>query len=219
MGYGIKLLVWGEYACFSRPEMKVERVSYDALTPSAAQGILSSLHWKPAIEWHIDQIRVLNKINFASIRRNEVEGKVNISTAISAARGDDVDLHQYAANERQQRATLMLRNVAYIIEAHFVMTDKAGEGDTPEKHYNIFLRRARGGACFHTPCLGLRELPAKFRLLDEDEYFPNSYYQDKDEVDLGYMLHSIDYKNNMRPRFFRAYMKNGIINVPEVTAL
>jgi len=219
MGYGIKLMVWGEFACFSRPEMKVERVSYDALTPSAARGILSAIHWKPAIEWRIDRIHVLNHIKYANIRRNEVEGKVSISTAISAAKGNEVDLHQYAANERQQRATLMLRDVAYIIEAHFEMTDKAGESDTPEKHYNMFLRRARDGSCFHTPCLGLREMPAKFRLLDEDEYFPNSYYHDKEEVDLGYMLHSIDYENDMQPRFFRAFMRNGIIEIPEVVAL
>ena len=219
MGYGVKLLVWGDYACFSRPEMKVERVSYEALTSSAARGILSALHWKPAIEWHIDRIHVLNKIKFAGIRRNEVEGKISIASAVSAAKGKEVDLHQYAASERQQRATLMLRDVAYVIEAHFVMTGKAGKDDTPEKHYNIFLRRARSGGCFHTPCLGLRELPAKFRLLDEDEYFPNSHYHDVDEVDLGYMLHSIDFENDMQPRFFRAIMKNGIIDVPEVTAL
>ena len=219
MGYGIKLLVWGDFACFSRPEMKVERVSYDVLTPSAARGILSAIHWKPAIEWRVDRIRVLNKIKFANIRRNEVEGKVLISTAVSAAKGVEVDLHQYAASERQQRATLMLRDVAYVIEAHFEMTDKAGDDDTPEKHYNIFLRRARNGACFHTPCMGLREFPARFRLLDDDEYFPNSHYHDQGEIDLGYIMHSIDFENDMQPRFFRATMKNGIIEVPEVGAL
>ena len=219
MGYGIKLLVWGEFACFSRPEMKAERTTYDTMTASAGRGILSAIYWKPAIDWQVDRIRVLNQIKFTSIRRNEVENKIRISEAISAAKGNEVDLHQYAASERQQRASLMLRDVAYVIEAHFEMTSMAGEDDTPEKHYNIFLRKARKGACFHTPCLGLRELPAKFRLLDEDEYFPNSYYHDHDEVDLGYMLHSIDYEHDMTPRFFRAVMKCGVIEVPEVRAL
>lgn len=219
MGYGIKLLVWGEFACFSRPEMKAERTSYDAMTASAARGILSSIYWKPAINWCVDRIHVLNQIRFTSIRRNEVEKKISIDEAISAARGNEVDLHQYAANERQQRASLMLRDVAYVVEAHFKMTELAGESDTPEKHYNIFLRRARKGACFHTPCLGLRELTARFKLLDEGDPFPDSYYRDQDEIDLGYMLHSIDFENDMQPHFFRACMKRGVIEIPEVAVL
>ena len=219
MGYGIKLLVWGNHACFSRPEMKAERVSYDSLTPSAARGIVSAIHWKPAIDWRIDRIWVLNEIKFANIRKNEIEKIINDADVIKAVRSDAVDLHQYATSERQQRAMLMLRDVAYVIEAHFVMTDQAGEDDTPEKHYNTFLRRARIGACFHTPCLGLRELPAKFQLLEEDSYFPNSYYREQAEVDLGYMLHSIDFENDMQPRFFRACMRHGVIEVPEVSAL
>ena len=214
MGYGIKLLVCGEYACFTRPEMKVERVSYDAITPSAARGILTAISWKPAIDWRVDRIRVLNQIKFASLRRNEINDKISVFKVLSTMKGKEDDLHQYAASERQQRATLMLRDVAYVIEAHFITTEKAGEDDTPEKHYNIFLRRARNGGCHHTPCLGLRELSASFRLLEKDELFPSSYYHDQDEVDLGYMLHSIDYNNSMQPRFFRAYMKNGIIDIP-----
>ncbi|MDR1509732.1 MAG: type I-C CRISPR-associated protein Cas5c [Synergistaceae bacterium] len=219
MGYGIKLLVWGDLACFSRPEMKAERVSYDAMTPSAAVGILSALHRKPAIKWRIDRIHVLKEIKFTNIRRNEVENKIPVEKASSAAKGLAVDLHQYATAERQQRATLMLHDVKYLIEAHFEMTDKAGESDTPAKHYNIFLRRARSGSCFHTPCFGLREFPANFRLFNEEEYPPLSYYRDKEEIDLGYMLHSIDYSHDMRPRFFRAKMCGGVIDVPEVSAL
>ena len=214
MGYGIKLLVSGEYACFTRPEMKVERVSYDVMTPSAARGILTSISWKPAIDWRVDRIIVQNQIKFTSIRRNEINDKVSESKVLSAMEGKEEDLHQYAASERQQRATLMLRDVAYVIEAHFILTNEAGKDDTPEKHYNIFLRRARNGSYHHTPCLGLRELPAKFRLLDEGGFPLNSYYHDQDEVDLGYMLHSIDYDNNMQPLFFRAYMRKGIIHIP-----
>jgi CRISPR-associated protein Cas5d len=219
MGYGVKLLVWGSLACFSRPEMKAERVSYDALTPSAAKGILSAIHWEPAIEWCIDRIHVLKEIKFTNIRRNEIENKIPVRTVVQATKGAAVDLHQYAATERQQRATLMLRDVEYVIEAHFEMTGKAGERDTPEKHYNIFLRRARHGSCFHAPCLGLRELPAGFRLLEDGETLPESYYRDKEDIDLGYMLHSIDYEHDMRPGFFRAKMSGGVINIPEVSAL
>ncbi len=219
MGYGIKLLVWGEYACFSRPEMKAERVSYDVMTPSAAKGILTAIHWKPAIDWVVDRIHVLNEIKFTNIRRNEVENKIVESNIKKAMRGEDVDLHQYAASERQQRATLMLKDVAYIIEAHFEMTEKAGPEDTPEKHYNMVSRRARAGACFHTPCFGLRELPAKFRLLEEDDHIPHSFYEDKPEKDLGYMLHGIDFEHEMKPSFFRAIMKDGVVEVSGVATL
>ncbi|MBU0501952.1 MAG: type I-C CRISPR-associated protein Cas5c, partial [Candidatus Margulisbacteria bacterium] len=143
MGYGIKLKVWGGYACFTRPEMKAERVSYDVMTPSAARGILEAIYWKPAIKWVIDKIHVLNKIGFDNIRRNEVSGKISQSNVKKAMEGKGVDLYQSITDERQQRASMVLKNVAYIIEAHFEMTAKAGETDNPEKHYNIFLRRAR----------------------------------------------------------------------------
>jgi CRISPR-associated protein Cas5d len=219
MGYGIKLRVWGDYACFSRPEMKAERVSYDVMTPSAAQGLLSAIYWKPAVKWLIDKIHVLNEIKFTNIRRNELENKIGDLNVRKAIKGEPVDLHQYITEERQQRATLMLRDVAYLIEAHFAITDKAGEGDTPEKHYNIMLRRSRTGACFHTPCLGLREFPARYELIEEGDTAPLSFYHDTDSIDLGYILHSIDFENDNMPRFFRANMKHGIIEVPEVTEL
>ncbi|MBZ4687067.1 MAG: CRISPR-associated protein Cas5d [Clostridia bacterium] len=214
MGYGIRLLVWGDYACFTRPEMKVERVSYDVITPSAARGILEAIHWKPAIRWVVDRIHVLNEIRFDNLRRNEVGSKIPAGKVKQAMKGKPVELCQYAADDRQQRATLLLRDVAYIIEAHFEITNKAGPEDTPEKHYNIALRRARQGQCYHQPYLGCREFPARFRLVEDDEPLPHSVH--KDEKDLGWMLLDIDYNDNMTPRFFRAVMKEGIIEIPRM---
>jgi len=208
MGYGIKLRVWGEYACFTRPEMKVERVSYDVMTPSAARGIIEAIHWKPAIKWVIDRIHVVKPIKFESIRRNELEGRIsarNVKTAIS---GKEIDLHQYITEERQQRATLLLKDVEYVIEAHFEMTDEAGNEDSEEKHYNIFLRRARNGQCHMRPYLGCREFPAYFELVEGE--IEKSCLEG--EVDLGWMLWDIDFKNEMRSIFFRPTMINGIID-------
>ncbi|AGL03422.1 type I-C CRISPR-associated protein Cas5c [Desulfoscipio gibsoniae] len=214
MGYGIRLLVWGNYACFTRPEMKVERVSYDVMTPSAARGILESLHWKPAIKWVVDSILVLNEIRFDNVRRNEVGGKIPAGNVKKAMKGNPMVLCQYASQDRQQRATLLLRNVAYVIEAHFEMTAEAGSQDTPEKHYAIITRRARQGQCFQQPYLGCREFPASFRLIEEGEPLPHS--QLRGEQDLGWMLWDIDHGDGMNPLFFRASMKDGLIEVPRV---
>lgn len=214
MGYGVKLKVWGDYACFTRPEMKVERVSYDVITPSAARGILEAIHWKPAIRWVVDRIHVLNEIRFENIRRNEVAKKIPAANVRSAMKGNPVTLCLYAADERQQRATLMLKDVAYVIEAHFEMTDRAGETDTPEKHYNMFVRRARKGQCYHRPYLGCREFPAWFELIEDDQQ-PVSVH--RGERDLGWMLLDIDFEHDMTPRFFRAIMRDGIIEVPRVS--
>lgn len=214
MGYGIRIMVWGEYACFTRPEMKVERVSYDVITPSAARGILEAIHWKPAIRWVVDKIHVLNQIRFDNLRRNEVGSKIPIGNVKRAMKGKPLALCQYAADDRQQRSTLLLRDVAYVIEAHFEMTDKAGEGDTQEKHYTMASRRARQGQCYQQPCLGCREFPARFRLIEEDEPLPHSSYAE--ETDLGWMLLDIDYQDNMIPKFFRAVMNDGVIVVPRV---
>lgn len=215
MGYGIRLQVWGDYACFTRPEMKVERVSYDVMTPSAACGILDAIHWKPAIRWVVDKIYVLNDVRFDNVRRNEVGSKIGIGSVKKAMKGGDVDLSQYVNEDRQQRATLLLRDVAYLIEAHFEMTDQAGLEDSPEKHYNIFLRRARQGQCYQQPFLGCREFSAAFRLIEDTEPLPPSVYEGM-ERDLGWMLLGIDYVDNMTPRFFRAMMKDGVIEVPRM---
>ena len=212
MGYGVKLKVWGDFACFTRPEMKVERVSYDVITPSAARGILEAIHWKPAIRWVIDRITVLNEIRFDSFRRNELSGRISAAVVKRAMNGTEVLLRQTIEDNRQQRATLLLRDVAYIIEAHFEMTEKAGENDSAEKHYNMFLRRAREGQCFHRPYFGCREFPVSFQLLENE--VPPSYYQDVKEKDLGWTLLDIDFENNMTPLFFRAIMRHGVIEVP-----
>ncbi|MZP30797.1 type I-C CRISPR-associated protein Cas5 [Heliobacterium undosum] len=209
MGYGIKLKVWGDYACFTRPEMKAERVSYDVITPSAARGILEAIHWKPAIRWVVDRIHVLKEIRFENFRRNEVGSKISAANVKKAMNGNTVALYQSVEEDRQQRAALLLRNVAYVIEAHFEATDKWGERDTPEKHYNMFLRRAREGQCYHRPYLGCREFPAQFELLEGE--LPASSL--RGERDLGWMLWDIDYADGMTPRFFRPTMRNGVIDV------
>lgn len=216
MGYGIKLHIWGERACFTRPEMKVERVSYDVITPSAARGILEAIHWKPAIRWQVDRIHVLKPIRFESIRRNEVGSKVSARNVLSAMKAKSTqDLYTVADEDRQQRAATVLRDVAYVIEAHFELTDKAGADDNEGKHLDQFKRRARKGQCFHQPCMGTREFPAHFALLEEADGWPTSALSDTDKNrDLGWMLHDIDFAAGNAPRFFRAEMKGGVIEVP-----
>lgn len=216
MGYGIKLKIWGERACFTRPEMKVERVSYDVITPSAARGILEAIHWKPAIRWHIDRIAVLNPIRFESIRRNEVGSKLAAGTVKKAMKaGSTAGVVSFVdeSNNRQQRAATVLKNVAYIIEAHFDLTNRAEAGETEGKHLDIFNRRARKGQCFHTPCLGVREFPANFELYEEDGY-PTVDNSLSGEKDLGWMLHDFDFGAAVEPHFFRARMVDGVIEVP-----
>lgn len=215
IGYGIRLKVWGDYACFTRPEMKVERVSYDVITPSAARGILEAIYWKPAISWKIDRIHVLNQIRFDNIRRNEVKNTIPASTVKKAMKGEEVELYQDSNEDRAQRASLLLRDVCYCIEAHFEMTTDAGPDDTPKKHYNIALRRMRKGQCYHNPYLGCREFPANFEILEEDIPVPASYYSG--DKDLGFMLWDLEYskdpKENPQPVFYRACMSDGIIDI------
>lgn len=213
MGFGIKLKVWGDYACFSRPEMKVERVSYDVMTPSAARGIFEAIHWKPSITWRIDRIHVMNPIRFESIRRNEVSSKIKVGNIKTAMTNRDKDLNQNILDDRQQRAAMVLRNVEYIIEAHFELNQNVNPEETPEKHYNIFLRRARNGQCFHRPYLGCREFPAHFELWEEE--VPKSILEGVS--DLGWMLYDINFDKELQPRFFRPMMENGIIDVPPWT--
>ena len=215
MAYGIRLHVQGERALFTRPEMKVERVSYDVITPSAARGIVEAIHWKPAIRWVIDRIQVLNEIRFDTIRRNEVASKIPASSARSAMKNGTLEgLVNYVDEDRQQRAASILKDVAYVIEAHFELTDKAEEGDSIGKHLDIFNRRARKGQCFQMPCLGVREFPADFTLLEDDAPVRDPHASLMTEKDLGWMLHDIDFKNAMTPHFFRASMKDGWIDVP-----
>ncbi|TRX73341.1 type I-C CRISPR-associated protein Cas5c [Pseudomonas mangiferae] len=215
MAYGIRLMVWGERACFTRPEMKVERVSYDAITPSAARGILEAIHWKPAIRWVVDRIQVLKPIRFESIRRNEVGGRLSAASVGKAMKAGRTDgLVNLVEEDRQQRATTLLRDVAYVIEAHFELTDRAGADDTVGKHLDIFNRRARKGQCFHAPCLGVREFPASFQLLEQHSVEPSVDAALRGERDLGWMLHDIDFSDGMTPHFFRVLMRDGLIEVP-----
>lgn len=213
MTRGIKLRVWGDYACFTRPEMKVERVSYDVMTPSAARGILEAIHWKPAIVWVIDKIHVINEIKFDNIRRNEVAGRISTTTVKKAMSGGDVNLYQDVMEERQQRASMLLKNVEYVIEAHFEMTPEAGKDDSEEKHISIAKRRMKQGQFFHQPCFGCREFPVNFELIDDEKDIAESFYKGQTR-DLGWMLWDIDFKNDKKALFFRAEMKDGIIAVP-----
>lgn len=220
MNYGIKLLIWGDRACFTRPEMKAERVSYDVITPSAVRGILEAIHWKPAIRWVVDSIQVLNPIRFESIRRNEISDKIsarNITSAMNRKSTEDLRFLVDDGDNRQQRATTLLRDVAYVITAHFELTDKAGADDNAGKHLDIFNRRAKRGQYFHMPCMGNREFPAYFELVENGQEL-KSAPELQGEKDLGWMLHDIDFANDNTPLFYRAIMRDGLIEVPELSA-
>lgn len=218
MSFGIRLHVWGERACFTRPEMKVERVSYDVMTPSAARGLLEAIYWKPSIVWVVDRIHVLKPIRFQSFRRNEVGAKASASNAKQAMnRGDVNGLGLVVEDNRQQRATMLLTDVAYVIEARFKLTQRAGADDEPAKHAAMFQRRAEKGQCFHRPCLGTREFPAEFALLREAAPLPPSTLPGADRNrDLGWMLHDIDFRPDgtaKRSNFFRARLSDGVLDV------
>lgn len=218
MSFGVRLQVWGERACFTRPEMKVERVSYDVMTPSAARGILEAIHWKPAIRWVIDRIGVLKPIRFETIRRNEVGHKIPAGSAQTAMNRGRADIHTFVEEDRQQRAATVLRDVAYLIEAHFELTVEAGPEDNAGKHLDTFNRRARKGQCFHRPYLGCREFAADFELLEPGTEPPDGLPPDQRDRDLGWMLHDIAFADDMTPRFFRAELRDGAIEVPRFDA-
>ena len=209
MSYGVKIKVWGDWACFTRPEMKAERVSYDVITPSAARAIIEAIYWKPSIRWIIDKIHVLNPIRFDNIRRNELNDKLSPRSITAAMQDSEKDVKIFIEEKRQQRAAMVLRNVAYIIEAHFEPTDEDGQNEG--KHLDIFNRRLHKGQCYYQPYLGTREFSAAFEAV---EIIPES--QLKDERDLGWMLYDMDFsdKNNPIPMFYRAKMIDGIINIP-----
>ncbi len=213
MGYGIKVWVEGDYALFSRPELKVERYTYDVITPSAARGLLEAICWKPAMRYVIDKIHVMKPIQVTNIRRNEVSAKGSASLARSAMKGSGIPLYIDASSTIQQRASLILKDVSYVIEAHFEMTEKAQERDTPEKFYNMILRRIRNGQCYHQPYLGCREFPARFSLVGEGEPIEPLPL----DRDLGLMLYDLDYSDpeNIQPTFFRAVLKSGTIDLTD----
>ncbi len=231
MAYGVKLRVWGDLALFTRPEMKVERVSYDVITPSAARGILEAIYWKPQMRWIIDRIHVLAPIRSTSVRRNEIKSRVPARSVEQARQSGTGSLALDITADRQQRASLLLRDVQYGIEAHVNVLDPREQNGTrlgrPEaKHLDSFRRRASRGQYFHHPYLGCREFPAHFELVDQ---FPAPPPEVSGERDFGYMLHDIEFvpdphgrvveahrgnRLTAEPRFFRALSVNGVIEVP-----
>jgi CRISPR-associated protein Cas5d len=226
----ITIEVSGDYALFSRPEMKVERVSYDVITPSAARGILEAIYWKPQIRWIIDEIVVINPIRFTNIRRNEISQKAGSPKASLIANGGTDQIGIFVDENRQQRASLLLKDVRYLIKAHVHLFDTCLERGGPEvspneaagKHLEMFKRRARKGQAFHQPALGCREFPARFSLHESDETQPAPHESLHGEKDLGFMLHDIEFDQDPRtkkvksttPHFFRAQMSNGVIPIP-----
>lgn len=216
MGYGFTIRVKGKYALFTRPEMKVERVSYDIITPSAARGIIEAVYWKPAIRWRIDRILVMNEIRFTNIRRNEVSDKVSTHNAEQYMQGNrSGPFYLDILEKRQQRAALVLQDVDYIIQAHFELTALAGPDDSVEKHYNIALRRLRKGQYFHAPYLGTREFGAEVELIDYG-LLPASPLSGK--LDLGWMLYDLDFTDatDITPHFFRAVLQDGLLDLSSV---
>jgi len=234
MAYGVKLEVWGDLASFNRPEMKVERVSYDIITPSAARGLLEAIYWKPEMKWVVDRIHVLNPIRFTHVRRNEISSKVPMkgrSGVAAAMKSGHGSLGINVQEHRQQRAAMVLRDVRYGIEAHVTVVRHERQNgralEHPEaKHLEMFKRRAARGQYFHHPYLGVREFPASFRLVDE---FPPCPPELEGERALGMMLHEVQYSADpdgeiiesnrglrvrAEPRFFHARLMNGVIDVP-----
>ncbi len=205
----IQLEVWGAYALFSRPELKVERVSYDVPTPSAARGIVEAVYYHPGLRWYIDRIHVLNPIRFVSIRRNEVTDKISGRNVRQAAQGGGQPLYLVTSQKIVQRSSLLLQDVHYVIEAHFEMTDKAAPSDNPGKFQDIVTRRMERGQCFHTPYFGCREFPVSFRR------WPGGPIPSIDETrDLGLMLYDFDYSDPaaITPTYFRARLEHGVLN-------
>ena len=205
----IQLEVWGAYALFSRPELKVERVSYDVPTPSAARGIVESVYYHPGLRWYIDRIHVLNPIRFVSIRRNEVTDKISGRNVRQAAQGGGQPLYLVTSQKIVQRSSLLLQDVHYVIEVHFEMTDKAAPSDNPGKFQDIVTRRMERGQCFHTPYFGCREFPVSFRR------WPGGPIPTIDETrDLGLMLYDFDYSDPAAiiPTYFRARLEHGVLN-------
>lgn len=212
----IQLEVWGDYALFSRPELKVERMSYDVPTPSAARGLVEAIYYHPGLCWHIDRVYVLEPIRFVSVRRNEVDIKLPATAARAAAQGSKTPLYLPSSQSIVQRASLVLQKVHYVIEAHFTMTDRAAPGDNPGKFQDIVTRRMERGQCFHTPYFGCREFPAYFRR------WPGGPIPAIEETrDLGLMLYDFDYTDpkNITPTYFRARLDHGVVEMADCEVL
>ncbi|MEG0588199.1 MAG: type I-C CRISPR-associated protein Cas5c [Akkermansia sp.] len=230
MSKPIKLHVWGDYACFTRPELKAERFTYDVLTPSAARGILEAIYWKPQMQWIIDRIHVLNPICFSQIRRNEIGIKM-VKPNTSLLNGGSGNIGINIEDNRQQRASTVLSNVSYVIEAHIKLrqVDINPDINSEMKHLEIFTRRASKGQCFHQPYFGTREFPVNFTLLQNEELPESTLPEDQKNRHLGMILHDIVFipdlkgkiissnngqKLTAHPHFFMASLCDGILEVP-----
>ena len=210
------LEIAGDYACFTRPEMKVERVSYDVITPSAARAVFEAILWKPAIRWQIRRIEVLRPVRWMNLRRNEVASVIstrNLQQAMAA--GDAArpgDLGILVEDDRQQRAALLLRDVAYRVHADLQVLDNRPDPQPPQKFFSMFERRAENGQCVNQPYLGCREFDARVRLVTSADAEPPPIDETRD---LGWMLHDLDFSHpsDPQPVFFRAQMTAGVIEV------
>ena len=206
------LEISGDFACFTRPEMKVERVSYDVITPSAARAVFEAILWKPAIRWRIQRIEVLRPVRWINLRRNEVASVIstrNVQQAMDSGQGE---LAIRIEDDRQQRAALLLRDVAYRVHADLEVLEGRADPQPPQKFFSTFERRAENGQCVNQPYLGCREFDARVRLvaMPETETPPIA-----DTRDLGWMLHDLDFSppRDPQPVFFRAQMTAGVIEV------
>jgi len=235
MGYGFKILIEGDYACFTRPEMKVERVSYDVPTPGALEGLLKSIYWKPAIRYVIDEIVVFNPIRFANIRRNEVKDKVSLTNVKRKMKAPTTDVSIYADESRNQRASMILKNVCYGVAFHFELTHLRDDHETEgeKKHYNILKRRLENGQCFRTPCLGCSEFPVKrLQIVENFDYAAvDASLRDAEDLDLGYMLYRMQFEDEGKPVkgdwenpvfsdrahavYYRPHLQKGVIRVAQ----
>lgn len=218
MDLSFRLRVWGDFALFTRPELSVERYSYPMMTPSAARGVLEAIFWHPGMAYIIDQIDVLKPIQMIRIKRNEVSCKMGGQTDLKGAKeGREVAL--YAQEKLQQRTSVLLKDVEYVIHSHVVLEEKVNKRDSAKKFFEIFTRRAKKGQYCYCPCMGVRECPADFELLTEaDDVKPVDIMKD-----LGWMLHSMDYHVDVprrqrplpTPRFFEARLVHGSLNVKD----
>lgn len=233
MSYGFKIIAEGDYACFTRPELKVERVSYDVPPPGALEGMLKSVYWKPVIRYVIDRIIVFHPIDFVNIRRNEVKDKVLYSAVKSRMNGKGGDPCIYTSESRSQRASMVLKDVKYGIAFHFELTGLKNEkeDESEMKHFHILKRRLEKGQYFRTPCLGCSEFPVRrLELVEEfDTEGISSEILDMGDMDLGYMSYRVAFADEGKPvnddwenpRFsdrastvyYRPHMVRGIIDV------
>lgn len=218
IGRGIKILVEADYALFTIPTIKAEKVSYDFITPSAARAIIQNIYWKPQLSYKINKIQVLNEPEFTTIKRNELVCKMSSSDARKLMNGSRGKGYVLTSEHIQQRSATILKNVKYVIEVEFVMTGiNSTKDDTPAKHYNMLLRRLRNGQYFRSPYAGCREFPVRVSLIEEDD---NTTYESeiKGRRDYGFMLYDMDYSdlNNIQPMFFRAIMQDGVLDLSNV---